>query len=78
MKKISLKMLFLLIFFQVFLFANNTNPSLKELKQKIGSYALVKVGELLNIDTSLFDRKNKFHLYLKVSRNSKIGFKYSF
>jgi hypothetical protein len=40
--------------------------------------AVINVANSLNIDSSLFNSKKKFSLYLKVSRNSKLGFKYKF
>jgi len=50
----------------------------KDTLLRLQNKAIEDVGNNLNIDTSLFDSKKKFSLYLKVSSNSKFGFKYKF
>ncbi len=51
-----------------------SKDAMKDLQRK----AIVDVGKSLSIDTSMFDKRKKFSLYLKVSRKSKFGFKYKF
>jgi len=50
----------------------------KDVLKSLENKAIVDVGKTLNIDTSLFNKKKKFSLYLKLSKNSKFGFKYKF
>ena len=50
----------------------------KDALMSLQNKAIVNVGNTLNIDTSMFNKKRKFSLYLKLSRNSKFGFKYKF
>ncbi len=56
------------------------NPAVinKNVLQDVQRRALIGAGKSLNINTSLFDKKKKFSLYLKVSSTSKFGFKYKF
>jgi len=64
----------------------NTNISIKKQKYQISkdvltslqNEAIVNMGNSLNIDTSIFNKKKKFSLYFKLSSNSKFGFKYKF
>ena len=88
------KVAFLLVCLFSFSFANEniarslqaTNLSISHTKyisskdaiESLQNRAVVGVANSLNIDSSLFDKKRKFSLYLKVSRNSKFGFKYKF
>jgi hypothetical protein len=46
--------------------------------ESLKNRAVIGVANSLNIDSSLFDKKRKFSLYLKISRNSKFGFRYKF
>ncbi len=57
---------------------NSSKVINKNVLQDVQRRALISAGKSLNINTSLFDKKKKFSLYLKISSKSKFGFKYKF
>jgi len=50
----------------------------KDVIESIQNKAINDIGNSLNINTSMFNKNRKFSLFVKVSRNSKFGFRYKF
>ncbi len=59
-------------------YIENTNPKINFNKNLLDDLKYQALSSILNIDSKLFDKKEKFSLYVKVSSKSKFGFRYKF